>query len=142
MDFAFWRMQIKDDLYGEKLHLSLFEQKSESMQEVDWDLLDGQVLGVIILTLVKNMAHNLAKDKIMKGLMEVLSNMYEKSSVNNKVYLMKKLVNLKMGEGAVMVEHLNEFNKIVNLLSSVEINFNDEACVLILLASLANSWEP
>lgn len=142
MDFAFWRMQIKDDLYGEKLHLSLFEQKSESMQEVDWDLLDGQVLGVIILTLVKNMAHNLAKDKIMKGLMEVLSNMYEKSSVNNKVYLMKKLFNLKMGEGAAMVEHLNEFNKIVNLLSSVEINFNDEACVLILLASLANSWEP
>lgn len=31
-----------------------------------------------------------------------------------------------MGEGAPVVEHLNEFNMIVNQLSSVEINFDDE----------------
>ena len=30
-DFGYWRMQIEDYLYGKKLHLSLFGEKSESM---------------------------------------------------------------------------------------------------------------
>ncbi|RVW71033.1 hypothetical protein CK203_057845 [Vitis vinifera] len=51
--------------------------------------------------------------------------------------------------GSLMIEEdfsvatlLNEFNMIVNQLSSVEINFNDEAHTLILLTSPPNSWEP
>ena len=60
------------------------------------------------------MTHNVAKEKTIKGLMKVLSNMYEKPSANNKVYLMKKLFNLKMGEGTLVIEHLNEFNMTIN----------------------------
>ena len=74
--------------------------------------------------------------------MEVLSDMYEKPSTNNKVYLMKTLFNLKMREGAPMVENLNEFNTIINQLSLVEINFHYEVCTVILLASIPSSWEP
>ena len=85
------------------------------------------------------MGHNMAKWKITTGLMEVLPNIYEKFSTNNKVHLMKKLFILKMGEKASMVEHLNEFNMIVNQLSLVEVNFDDEAYAPILLASLPNS---
>ena len=81
----------------------------------------------------------MTKWKITTGLMEVLPNIYEKFSTNNKVHLMKKLFILKMGEKASMVEHLNEFNMIVNQLSSVEVNFDDEAYAPILLASLPNS---
>lgn len=47
-----------------------------------------------------------------------------------------------MGEDALTTKHLNEFNSIANQLSLVEINFDDEACPLILLAPLPNSWEP
>ena len=68
--------------------------------------------------------------------------MYEKHSTNNKAYLMKTLFNLKMREGAPMVENLNEFNTIINQLSLVEINFHYEVCALILLASVPSSWEP
>ena len=52
--------------------------------------------------------------------------MYEKHYANNKVHLMKKWFILKMGEGTPVVGHLNEFKMIVNQLSSVEINFDDE----------------
>ena len=31
-DFAYWRMQIEDYLYGRKLHLSLFGTKLEAMK--------------------------------------------------------------------------------------------------------------
>ena len=50
-DFAYWRMQIEDYLYGRKLHLPLLGTKPESMKAEEWALLDRQVLGVIRLTL-------------------------------------------------------------------------------------------
>ena len=67
--------------------------------------------------------------------------MYEKLSANNKVHLMKKLFNLKMAENASVEQHLNEFSTITNQLSSIEIDFDDEICALIILASLPNSWK-
>ena len=73
--------------------------------------------------------------------MKALSGMYEKPSANNKVHLIKKLFNLKMTENASVAQHLNEFNTITNQLSFVEIDFDDEICALIVLASLLNSWE-
>ena len=73
--------------------------------------------------------------------MNALSSMYEKPLANNKVHLMKKLFNLKMAKNALVAQHLNEFNTITNQLSSVEIDFDDEICALIILASLPNSWE-
>ena len=56
------------------------------------------------------------------GLMTTLSGIYEKSSANNKVHLMKKLFKLKMVEGVAVAKHLNEFNTTTNQLSSVEMN--------------------
>ena len=47
----------------------------------------------------------------------------------------------KMVEGTPVAQHLNEFNTITNQLSSVEIDFDDEIYVLIVLTSLPNSWE-
>ena len=38
-DFAYWRMQIEDYLYGKKLHLPLLGTKPETMQDEDWNLL-------------------------------------------------------------------------------------------------------
>ena len=72
--------------------------------------------------------------------MKALSGMYEKSSANNKVHLMKKLFNLKMAKNASIAQHLNEFNIITNQLSSIEIDFDEEIHVLVVLASMPNSW--
>ena len=97
-DFAYWRMQIEDYLYGRKLHLPLLVTKPEAMKVEEWALLDRQVLGVINLTLSRSVAHNVVKEKTTADLMKASFDMYEKSSTNNKVHLMKKLFNLKMTE--------------------------------------------
>ena len=89
----------------------------------------------------RSVAHNVVKEKTTVDLMQALSGMYEKPSANNKVHLMKKLFNLKMVENASVTQHLNEFNTITNQLLSIEIDFDDEIRVLIVLASLPNSWE-
>ncbi|RVW99369.1 Retrovirus-related Pol polyprotein from transposon TNT 1-94 [Vitis vinifera] len=83
-NFAYWRMQIEDYFYGRKLHLPLLGTKPESMKVEEWTFLDRQVLGVIRLTLSRSVAHNVVKEKTTTDLMKALSDMYKKSSANNK----------------------------------------------------------
>ncbi|KAJ0088329.1 hypothetical protein Patl1_32528 [Pistacia atlantica] len=100
-------MQIEDHLYGKKLPLPLLGEKPEKISDKDWALLDRQ-------------------ETTTTELMKILSDMYEKPSANNKVHFMKKLFNPKMREGFSMIEHMNDFNKIINQLSSVKIDFDEE----------------
>jgi len=100
-------------------------KKSETMKD------DRQVLGVIRLTLPRSAAHNVVKEKTTVDLMKALSGMYEKSSANNKVLLMKKLFNLEKVEGTPVAQHLNEFNTITNQVSLVEIQFDDEVQAIV-----------
>ena len=60
------------------------------------------------------MAFNIIKEKTTSNLLKALSNMYEKSSDMNKVYLMRRLFNLQMFEGGSVADHINEFNMIVS----------------------------
>lgn len=46
-----------------------------------------------------------------------------------------------MSTGTFVAQHLNDFNTITNQLSYVEIEFDNEIGVLILIMSLSNSWE-
>ncbi|PON51309.1 Pol-like polyprotein/retrotransposon [Trema orientale] len=96
-DFSYWRLQINDYLHSKKLHQPLSGKKPEKMEDDDWQLLDRQVLGVIRLTLTKNVAHNVAEAKTTAEMMSILSDMYEKPSANNKVHLIKKVVLFKDG---------------------------------------------
>ena len=74
----------------------------------------------------------------MSDLLKALSNMYEKPSTMNKVYLMRRLINLQMFEGGYVAGHINELNMIVSQLSLVDINFEDEIKALILVSV---SWD-
>ena len=138
-DFGYWKMQIEDYLYQMKLYLSLAGVKLDSMKEEDWVLLDRQALGVIRLTLTCNVAFNIVKEKTTTSLMKALSNMYEKPSASNRVYLMRRLFNLRMGEGASVTNRLHEFNIVTMQLSSVDIEFDDEIRALLHLSSLPDS---
>ena len=40
--------------------------------------------------------------------------MFEQKITGNKIFLLKKLVNMKLKEGKLMINHLNAFQSIVN----------------------------
>jgi len=44
---------------------------------------------------------------------------------------MQRLIHFKMGEGASIVEHINEFNMVISQLSSIVINFDNDVHALI-----------
>ena len=110
-------MQIEDYLYQKDLHEPLTGVKPKSMMEEKWKLKDRQALGLIRLNLSRNMVFNIVKEKTTSGLLKALSNMYEKPSAMNKVYLMRRLFNLQMCDNGFVSNHINEFNMIVSQLN-------------------------
>ena len=140
-NFGWWRMQIADYLYQKDLYLPLEGKKPDSMSDSDWMILDRKALATIRLSLTPQVAYNIAKEKTTMDLMTTLTKLYEKPSTSNKIFLMKKLFNLKMAENGSMTEHLNEFNTMINQLKSVYITFDDSFRALLFLCSLLESWD-
>jgi acyl-activating enzyme 14 len=81
---------------------------------------------MIILTLIEKEDYNVIKEKTIYYESNDNQIMYEKPLANNKVYLIKKLFNIKMTKGMFITQHLNNFSIIINQLSSIKIKFYDE----------------
>ncbi|TMW86686.1 hypothetical protein EJD97_020999 [Solanum chilense] len=66
-------MQIENYLYQKDLYESLTRVKPESMTVEKWKLKDRQALGLIRLTLSRNMEFNIMKEKTKSSLLKALS---------------------------------------------------------------------
>ncbi|GJW06103.1 hypothetical protein Tco_1568526 [Tanacetum coccineum] len=102
--------------------------------------IEDYAIPVVRLSLAKNVACNIVMENTTYFLVKALSNMYEKPSALNKVFLIRQLVNTKMKEGASVAYHVNVFNSILSRLVSFDIKFDDEVKALLLLSSLPESW--
>ncbi|KAD6454466.1 hypothetical protein E3N88_09172 [Mikania micrantha] len=98
-DFGWWKMQVEALLCQKDLDVALGD-KPEKMDQADWELKDKKARAVITLALTKSVAFNIMKETTASGMMNALSNMYEKPSAANKVFLIRELVNTKMMEGS------------------------------------------
>ena len=122
------------------LPLSGRTKKPMTMTNAEWEILDRKELGTVRLCLAALVAFNILKETKIEGLMQTLAKLYEKPSASNKVFLMKRLFNMKMSEGGSVADHLNYFNTVTSQLSSVGVNFDDEVRALLFLCSLPESW--
>lgn len=139
-DFGWWKMQVEDLLVQKDLDVVMSGERPEKIQPDEWETLDKKAKAVIRLTLSKDVAFNILKEKTAKDIMDALSNMYEKPSAANKVFLIRDLVNTRMKEGSSVTVHINNMNSILSRLESVQIKFEDEVQALLLLSSLPDSW--
>jgi len=80
------------------------------------------------------------KEKTARGMITALSNMYEKPSAGNRVFLMRELFTMRMRESGSVTDHINEINSILSRLSSVGMKLDDDTQAVILLSSLPESW--
>ena len=84
---------------------------------------------------------NVLGEATVKALWDKLGTLYQSNSLLNKLFLWKKLFNLRMKDGDSMTEHLNAFNTVVSQLSSVDIKISDEDKCISLLCSLPDLWD-
>jgi hypothetical protein len=82
-----------------------------------------------------------SEEATTKDLWDKLGKLYQSKSLVNKLFLRKKLYNLRMRDGDSVAEHLNAFNTVVSQLVSIEIKISDEDKCISLLCSLPDSWD-
>ena len=141
-DFSWWKMQLEALLCQKDLDVVLGDkpEKMEKAAEDAWNSKDKKAKAVITLSLERSVAFNIMKETTARGMMDALTNMYEKPSAANKVFLMRELFTTRMNEEGSVTVHINNLNSILSRLSSVGIKFDNETQASLLLASLPDSW--
>eukprot|EP00253_Pinus_taeda_P028472 PITA_28472 len=81
------------------------------------------------------------REATAKALWDKLGTLYQSKYLVNKLFLQRKLYNLRMKDGDSVTEHLNAFNTVVSQLLSVGIKISDEDKCISLLCSLPNAWD-
>ena len=123
------------------LDASLQGEMPEDMTDAEWTKLNRQACGIIRFCLGKDQKYSFMKVTMAKELWDKLEAKYMKKSVENKLYLKKKLFRFDYKKGISMAEHLDDFNKIITDLLNLDVTINDEDKVLLLLNSLSESYE-
>ncbi|MCO5563990.1 hypothetical protein L7F22_017645 [Adiantum nelumboides] len=75
------------------------------------------------------------------ALWQKLCNTYAKDTASNKVFMMRKLFNLRMKESASVASHINDFDSLFAQIRAQRINIDDEMKAIFLLCSLPPSWD-
>ena len=77
---------------------------------------------------------NVSGEATTKAPLDKLGTLYQSKSLVNKLFLWKKLYNLRMKDGYLVTEHMNAF-------SIVDIKISNEDKCISLLCSLPDSWD-
>lgn len=123
-NYGFWKMQIDDYLYSKDLYQPIVTKLKDMKKEM-WKLLDRKTMSVVRLLLSRNISLYLGKAKTKNEMLEILSDMYEKSSAANKAHLMRNI--------------FNKAQLITKQLSTIEIDFDNEVQTLYFVILLAES---
>ena len=115
--------------------------KPTGMSDEYWKKLDRKAKSTIRLCVSDSVLLNVSAEATTKTLWEKLGTLYQSKSMVNKLFLQKKMYNLRMKDGDSVTEHLNAFNTVVSQLSSVDIKILDEDKCISFLCSLPDSWD-
>ena len=107
----------------------------------EWKNLDWKAKSTIRLCVSYSLLLNVSGEATMKALWDKLGTLYQSNSLVNKLFLRKKLYNLRMKDGDSVTKHLNAFNTTVSQLLSIDVKIADEDKSINLLFSLPDSWD-
>lgn len=139
-NFGMWQCEVSDLLFREGSDIAL-ESKPKDYSDDDWNYVNRQACGTIRLCLRKDQKYFVMKENIAAILWKKLEDKFMTKSVENRLYLKKKLFRFQFKKGTPMIEHLNNFNKILADLQNLDVEFIDEDKALLLLNSLPESYE-
>ena len=88
--------------------------KPTKMSDEDWKKLGRKAKSIIQLCVSDSVLLNVSGEATMKNLWEKLGTLYQSKSLVNKLFLRKKLYNLRIKDGDSVIEHLNAFNTMVS----------------------------
>ncbi|KAM1533333.1 hypothetical protein ACFX10_007250 [Malus domestica] len=139
-NFTLWQCEVKDVLIQQGL-LAVLGDMPMMMKKEEWQQLNAHACFTIRLCLGKAQKYGVMNISSAKELWDTLESKYLKKSAENRLYLKSKLYRFQYKEGTKMIDHLEEFNKMVAELLNLEETIKDEDKALILMNSLPESYE-
>jgi len=90
--------------------------KPTGVSNEEWKKLDQKAKSTIRLCVSDSVLLNVSGEATTKALWDKLGTLYQSKSLVNKLFLRKKLYNLRMKDGDSVTEHLNVFSTVVSQL--------------------------
>ncbi|GJW66597.1 retrovirus-related pol polyprotein from transposon TNT 1-94 [Tanacetum coccineum] len=139
-DFGLWRIKMRVLLiqHGCKAVLEVLPVDMEAEAK---DEINKKAHSAVILCLGNKVLREVTEEMIAAEVWSKLDTLYMIKSLDNKLYLKKKLYTFYMSAGRKFSEHIDEFNKIVLDLANIEVKFKDKDLALLSPTSLPSSYE-
>lgn len=139
-NFGMWQCEVMDVLIQHELDFALGD-KPDNCDEQEWDRINRQTCGFIRLCLAKDQKYFVMRETKAKDLWKRLEDKFMTKSVENRLYLKKKLFRFQYRAGSSLSEHLNDFSKILADLRNLDASILDEDKALLLLNSLPSTYD-
>jgi hypothetical protein len=139
-NFNFWKEQMQDFLIvrGQIDPIEHDTTPATYKPEV-WTKLDRVVRATIRMHLSESVYYTVQACTTAKELWKTLSDTYEKIVAVTKIYLIRRLYNLRMKESDSITDHLNDYEGIISQLLAQGTMIDDELKALLLMSSLPAS---
>ncbi len=124
-----------------KLAKTLNGKLPKYMEEEAFVEMDRMALGAVRLTLSNEVRRFVIKENTLKGMLDTLSDMYEKPNAVQQLNLMRRLFTLKMGKGMSVRQQVGIVCDIIEQLASVDVEFDEHIKALVLLTSMPSDWD-
>ena len=115
--FELWKLKMEDLLVDKDQWIAIDPgTKPTGVSDEEWKNLDRKAKSTIRFCVSNSVLLNVSGEATAKALWDKLGTLYQSKSLVNKLFLRKKLYNLRMKDGDSVTEHLNTFNTIATKL--------------------------
>ena len=128
LNYSIWKLMMEDVLYCKDLHdpIKGDSAKPSDMLDRDWEKLNRKTIRCIRQCIDVSVFHHVSLETNAEALWEKLRSLYERKTAQNKAFIARKLVNLKLKEGKSIADHLSEFQDLVNQMVIMKLVLDDE----------------
>lgn len=142
-NFVLWKEQIQDILVQKKQRAPIvFATRQATLTEhfpltqFEWDELDAMARSTICLHLAESVYFIVLDCTTAHATWLKLCHTYEQNTPSNKVFLMRRLFNLKMKENGSVAHHINDFESTFAQMRAQRMNLDDELKAIFLSVTL------
>ncbi|KAE8733847.1 hypothetical protein F3Y22_tig00000916pilonHSYRG00052 [Hibiscus syriacus] len=109
------------------------ERPVDFADDIKWNEMDGNAMANFHLALADEVLSSIEEKKTAKEIWDHLIKLYEATSLQNKIFLKRKLYTLRMPESTSVTEHLNTLNTLFSQLTSLSCKIEEQECAELLL---------
>jgi hypothetical protein len=133
-NFESWKLMMEDILVDKYQWVIVDPSTTPTRMSIeDWTKLDRKENSTIQLCLLDLILLNVSGEATTKDFWNKLGALFQCKSLVNKMFLQKKLYNLRIKDGDSVTEDLNTFNMVVSQLLYVDIKISYEyKCISLL----------